>query len=131
MFRRAFIFAVDVKSESGEVPHADGVLCLRQTADWSVDWLHHPVFLLEKSLFALQMNEGLGVQPNPALLVPLVVDVDPVLELRAGFSRTCWAGWFQVDRVQALLGEARVLGQRGEQLLHHGAVTSSRLGAQG
>lgn len=71
------------------------------------------------------------MQPHPALLVPLVVDVEPVLQLGAGFSRTCWAGWFQVDRVQALLGEAGVLGQRGEQLLHHSAVTPSRLGAQG
>lgn len=82
-------------------------------------------------LVALQMDEGLGVQPDPALLVPLVVDVDPVLQLGAGFGGTCRAGRFQVDWVQALLGETGVLGQGGEQLLHHGAGASSRLGAQG
>lgn len=77
------------------------------------------------------MDEGLGVQPNSALLVPLVVDVDPVLQLRTGFGGTRRAGWFQVDRVQALLGETGVLGQRGEQLLHHSAGTPPRLSAQG
>ena len=71
------------------------------------------------------------MQPDSALLVPLVVDVDPVLQLGAGFGGTCWAGRFQVDRVQALLGETGVLGQRGEQLLHHGAGAPSRLSAQG
>lgn len=71
------------------------------------------------------------MQPNSALLVPLVVDVDPVLQLRAGLGGTGWAGRFQVDGVQALLGQAGVLGQRGEQLLHHGAGTPSRLSAQG
>lgn len=71
------------------------------------------------------------MQPNSALLVPLVVDVDPVLQLRAGFGGTCWAGRLQVDWVQALLGEAGVLRQRGEQLLHHSAGTPSRLSAQG
>lgn len=77
------------------------------------------------------MDEGLGVQPNSALLVPLVVDVDPVLQLRTGFGGTCWAGWFQVDWVEALLGETGVLGERGEQLLHHSAGTPPWLSAQG
>lgn len=77
------------------------------------------------------MDERLGVQPHSALLVPLVVDVDPMLQLRAGFGGTCRAGRFKVDRVQALLGETGVLGQRGEQLLHHSAGASSRLSAQG
>lgn len=77
------------------------------------------------------MNNRLGVEPNSALLVPLVVDVDPVLQLRAGFGGACRAGQFEVDRVQALLGETRVLRQRGEQLLHHSAGISSWLCAQG
>lgn len=77
------------------------------------------------------MDERLGVQPNSALLVPLVVDVDPVLQLGAGFGGTCRAGRLKVDRVQALLGETGVLGQRREQLLHHSAGTPSRLSAQG
>lgn len=71
------------------------------------------------------------MQPSSALLVPFVVDVDPVLQLRAGFGGTCRTGRFQIDRVQALLGETGVLGQRGEQLLHHSAGTPSRLRAQG
>lgn len=77
------------------------------------------------------MDDCLRVEPNPALLVPLVVDVDPVLQLRAGFRGTCRAGRFEVDRVQALLSETRVLRKRGEQLLHHSAGTPSGLSAQG
>lgn len=76
------------------------------------------------------MDEGLGVQPRPALLVPLVVDVDPVFQLWARFGRTGGAGWFQVDRVQALLAEAGVLREGEEQLLHHGAGTPPWLRAQ-
>lgn len=71
------------------------------------------------------------MQPHSALLVPLIVDVDPVLQLGAGFGGTCRARRFKVDRVQALLGETGVLRQRGEQLLHHSAGTPSRLSAQG
>lgn len=77
------------------------------------------------------MDERFRVEPNSALLVPLVVDVDPVLQFRAGFRGACRAGRFKVDRVQALLCETGVLRQRGEQLLHHSAGTSSRLSAQG
>lgn len=76
------------------------------------------------------MDEGLGVQPCPAFLVPLVVDVDPVFQLRAGFGGTGGAGRFQVDRVQALLGQAGVLREGEEQLLHHGAGTPPWLRAQ-
>lgn len=71
------------------------------------------------------------MQPDSALLVPLVVDVDPVFQLRAGLGGTCRAGWFQIYWVQALLREAGVLGQRREQLLHHGAGAATRLRAQG
>lgn len=99
--------------------------------DRSVYLLHHPVLLLQKMLVSLQVDEGLGVQPHPALLVPLVVDVEPVLQLGAGFGGACGAGRFKVDGVQAFLGEAGVLGQRGEQLLHHSAGGPSRLRAQG
>lgn len=70
------------------------------------------------------------MHPDSALLVPLVVDVDPVFQLRAGLGGTCWAGWFQIYWVQALLREAGVLGQRGEQLLHHGAGAAPWLCAQ-
>lgn len=76
------------------------------------------------------MDERLGVEPDSALLISLVVDVDPVLELWAGFGGACWARGFKVDRVQALLGETGFLGQRREQLLHHGAGTPSWLSAQ-
>lgn len=76
------------------------------------------------------MDDCLGVESDSALLVPLVVDVDPVFQLGAGFRGTCWAGWFQVDGVEALLCETRVLRQRREQLLHHSAGAPSRLSAQ-
>lgn len=77
------------------------------------------------------MDDCLGVEPDSAFLVPLIVDVDPVFQLGAGFCGTCGAGWFQVDGVQALLREAGVLRQRREQLLHHRAGAPSRLSAQG
>lgn len=77
------------------------------------------------------MDEWLRVEPNSALLVSLVVDVDPVLQLGAGFGGSCRTGRFEVDRVQALLCQAGVLGQRGEQLLYHGAGAPPRLSAQG
>lgn len=70
------------------------------------------------------------MQPRSALLVPLVVDVDPMFQLRARFGRPGGAGRFQVDRVQSLLCEAGVLREREEQLLHHGAGTPPRLRAQ-
>lgn len=71
------------------------------------------------------------MKPDLALLIPLVVDVDPVFQLRAGFGGACWAGWFKVDRVQALLSETGVLRQRGQQLLHHSTGTASWLSAKG
>lgn len=77
------------------------------------------------------MDEGLGVEPGPPLLVSLVVDVDPVLQLGAGLGGARGTGQFEVDRVQALLSETRVLGQGGEQLLHRGTGVSPRLRAQG
>ena len=54
------------------------------------------------------MDDGLAVESNPILLVPLVVDLNSVFQLRAGFCRTCRAGRFEIDRVQTLLGETRV-----------------------
>lgn len=77
------------------------------------------------------MDERLRVEPDSAFLIPLVVDVDPVLQLGAGFDGACRAGRFQVDGVQALLGETGFLGQRRKQLLYHSAGTPARLSAQG
>lgn len=77
------------------------------------------------------MDERLGVEPDSALLIPLVVDVDPVLQLWAGFGGARRAGWLKVDRVQPLLGETGFLRQRREQLLYHSTGTPSRLSAQG
>lgn len=107
-----------------------GHLCLRQAADWSVYWPHHPVLLLEERLVRLQMDDCFCVKPHPALLVPLVVKVDPTLQFCTVFPETCWAGRLEVDRVQTLLGETRVLWERGEELLHHSAGAPSWLGAQ-
>lgn len=77
------------------------------------------------------MDDGLCLESDPTLLVPLVVDLDPMFQFGARFSGTCGAGRFEVDGVQSLLGETRVLRKRGEELLHHRTRTSSGLSAQG
>lgn len=43
------------------------------------------------------------MQPDSAVLVPLVVDVDPVLQLGAGFGGARRTGRFKVDGVQTFL----------------------------
>lgn len=79
--------------------------------------------------FSLQQHAA-AAQGPPLLLVPAVEDVDPVVQLGAGRLRAGGAGQLQVDGVhrQALLSQARVLGQRGEQLLHHHAGVLAREG---
>lgn len=72
--------SADVEKPVVRFPAPDRVLRLGQSADRSVQRLHHPVLLLQETLVALQVDESLGVQTHsPALLVPLVVDIDPVL----------------------------------------------------
>lgn len=109
-----------------------GSLCVGHVAQGRVRWSQEAVLLLQGRLggAALQVDERFSLQQHaaaaqrpPLLLVPAVEDVDPVVQLRAGRLRASGAGQLQVDRVhrQPLLSQARVLGQRREQLLHHHA----------
>lgn len=107
-------------------------LCVRQVSQRCVRRPQEPVFLLHGRLSAaaLQVDQRFGLQEHaapapgpPLLLVPAVEDVDPVGPLGAARFRTGGAGEFEVDRVhrQALPSQAGVLGQGGQQFLHHRA----------
>ena len=101
--------------------HPLGGLCVgRDAAQGGVGRGREPVLLLQRrfSAAAMQVDERLSLEehaaPTPApalLLVPPVVDVDPVLQLGTGLGGACRTGQLQVDRVhwQTLLGQAGVL----------------------
>lgn len=114
-------------------------LCVGHMAEGRVCRSQEAVLLLQGRLggAALQVDERFSLQQRaaaaqrpPLLLVPAVEDVDPVVQLGAGRLRAGGAGQLQVDGVhrQTLLSQARVLGQRGKQLLHHHAGVLAREG---
>lgn len=106
-----------------------------------VSWSQEPELLLQRRLgaAALQVDQRLGLQQHaalapasPLLLVPAIEEVDSVVQLGAGLLRACGAGKLEVNRVnhQALLSKAGVLGQGGEQFMHHGAGVPTGVLAQ-
>lgn len=81
----------------------------------SICGLHESVFLVQQWLCPLQVDKWFGLEHTQTLLVPLIVNVHPVLQLWTGLDRASRAGQLQIDGVHAaFLGQARVFGQGRE-----------------
>lgn len=66
------------------------------------------------------MDDRLDLKDSEALLVLLVEQTYPVLQLRAGLGRARWAGPGKEGWVQGPPGWAGILRQGGKQVLDHG-----------
>lgn len=75
-------------ASAGDGGHAAALYTLRvwHPSHWSICRLHESVLLLQQWLISLQVDQRLGLEHRQTLLVPLIVNIDPVLKLRAGFS---------------------------------------------
>lgn len=102
-------------------PHSPGLaLCLRNPGQ---PWLwgpQRPILLLNRWGTLGAVEERLELEDIKTLLVPVVVDAEPVAQVGAGPHGAGWAGQLQVDRIQPLLRHAGLFRQGREQLLYHG-----------
>lgn len=75
-------------ASAGDGGHSAALHTLRvwHTSHWSICGLHESVLLIQQWLVSLQVDQRLGLEHSQTLLVPFIVNIDPVLQLRAGFS---------------------------------------------
>lgn len=113
-------WASTVSVSPQESPFPRLALCLRNPAQPWLGGPQRPILLLNHRGTLRAVEERLELEDIKALLVPAVVDTEPVAQVGAGPHRARRAGQLQVDRIQPLLRQAGFLRQRREQLLHHG-----------
>lgn len=68
-------------ASAGDGSHAAALYTLRvwHVSHWSICRLHESVLLIQQWLISLQVDQRLGLKHSQTLLVPLIINIDPVL----------------------------------------------------